>query len=88
MQALNEITTKNLHDKTGAIVRAVRAGQKYRVSIDGGRAAVLIPDESTEDATWDEIMAEVRAQRSKTKECTPNPVLAERNKRNYAAHLR
>jgi|GEM_PF-1270107 len=88
MQALQDITTKNLHDETGKFVRAAQAGQKFRVSIDGAPGAIIIPDESTQDASWDEIMATVRARRAQAKQPKSNPIIAERKKRNYAAHLR
>lgn len=88
MQTVREITTKNLHDATGTIVRAVRAGQKYRVSIDGGRAAILIPDESAQDASWDEIMAEVWKAQKQPGDVRPNPILEERKRRSYATRLR
>ena len=40
------------------------------------------------DPSWDEILADVRAARAETGPTIPNPVLAERKARNYAARQR
>ena len=88
METLQEITTKKLHDETGKIVRAVRAGQKFRVTIDGGPGAILVPDASATDPGWEEIMGDVWAAQGEAGPTRANPVLKERSRRNYAARLR
>ena len=88
MPMMQDITCKNLHDKTGKIVRAVKRGQKFRVSLDGKHSALIVPANENVDPSWDEIMADVRKARE---EChaqgvplRPNPVLAERRRRQKA----
>jgi antitoxin (DNA-binding transcriptional repressor) of toxin-antitoxin stability system len=88
MHTTQEITTKNLHDATGKIVRAAKRGQAFSVSLDGEKSALIVPPGESPDPSWDEIMREVRAARAKGEPLRPNPILAERKKRNYAARLR
>jgi hypothetical protein len=87
-----EITTKQLRQYAGHYIAAASDGQKIRVSLRGNARAMLTPDEPVADASWDEIMAEVRAARARArKEKKPliePPVLAERKRRAYASYLR
>ena len=50
--------------------------------------ALLVPVTDTMDPSWDELMAEVRKAHTQSKPSRPNPVLAERRKRHYAAGVR
>ncbi len=50
--------------------------------------ALLVPATDQVDPPWDEIMAEVRKARAQDKPPRPNPILAERKKRRYAAGVR
>jgi hypothetical protein len=54
----------------------------------GETDALLIPATDQIDPPWHEIMAEVRKARSEGKPTRPNPILAERRKRQYAARVR
>ena len=95
---MQEITSKELHEKTAAVLDSVRRGQRFRVLRNGATDALLVPATDRVDPTWDEITAEVRAAREeiKTKRIPlrPNPVLAERQRRqkailkNHAPRLR
>ena len=92
MPTMQDITCKNLHDETGKIVRAVKRGQKFRVSIDGKASCLIVPATENIDPSWEEIMGEVwarvEARRAKGISGRPNPILEERKRRNYAARLR
>jgi antitoxin (DNA-binding transcriptional repressor) of toxin-antitoxin stability system len=92
MATLQDITCKKLHDETGKIVRAVKRGQKFRVSLDGKHSALIVPANENVDPSWEEIMAEVNQAREVIRaqgiSLKPNPILEERKRRNYAARLR
>lgn len=85
---MTDVTSKVLHEKTGQLLDRTRRGERFRVLREGKPEAVLLPLADQVDPSWDEIMADVRAARAEAAERTPNPVLAERSRRNYAAHLR
>jgi antitoxin (DNA-binding transcriptional repressor) of toxin-antitoxin stability system len=85
---MTEITSKELHERTGSVLDLVRRGQRFRVLRNGGADALLVPVNEAIDPSWDEIMADVRKARAKGGPIRPNPILAERRKRNYAARLR
>jgi len=75
------ITSKELHEETGAVLDRVKQGQRFRV-VRGGKAdALLVPVTEQLDPSWDEIMREVRQARTKGGSARPNPILAERRKR-------
>lgn len=78
-------TSKELHERTGALSDQVKQGQRFRVMRGGKPDALLVPATDQIDPPWDEIMAEVRKARAQGKPSRPNPILAERKKRNYAA---
>ncbi len=86
--AMTSITSKELHEQTGALLDQVRRGQRFRVIRGGETDALLVPATDQVDPPWDEIMAEVRKARAEGKPRRPNPILAERKKRHYAARLR
>lgn len=83
-----DVTSKMLHEKTGRILDRVRRGERIRVIRDGKPEAHLIPAEESKDPEWSEIMADVWAAAKLPGSRRPNPILAERKKRNYAARLR
>ena len=88
MQTRQEITTKTLHDTTGKIIRAVKRGQTFAVSLDGETSALIVPPHQNNDPSWAEIMADVWAAQKRPGPRRPNPILAERKKRLYGPHLR
>ena len=85
---MTSITSKELHEQTGALLDRVKRGQRFRVVRGGETDALLIPAADQIDPPWDEIMAEVRNARAQGKPSRPNPILSERKKRNHAARLR
>ena len=85
---VTSITSKELHEQTAALLDRVKQGQRFRVIRGGEADALLVPATDQIDPPWDEIMAEVRKTRAQDKPPRPNPILAERRKRNYAARLR
>lgn len=85
---MTSITPKELHEQTGALLDRVKQGHRFRVLRGGEAGALLAPATGQVDPPWDEIMAEVRKARAQPKPARPNPVLAERRKRHYAAGLR
>ena len=85
---MTEITSKQLHEQTAAMLDRAKGGQRMKVIRNGHAAAWLIPANEEIDPAWDEIMAEVRKARAKGAPTRPNPILAERKKRHYAARVR
>lgn len=85
---MTPITSKELHEQTGKLLDRVKQGQRFRVLRGGKTDALLVPATDQVDPPWDEIMAEVRKAREQGKPVRPNPILAERGKRNHAARLR
>ncbi len=85
---MTSITSKELHEQTGALLDRVKQGQRFRVLRGGEADALLVPPTDQVDPPWDEIMAEVRRARAEGKPPRPNPILGERKKRNYAAGVR
>ena len=85
---MTEITSKQLHEQTAAMLDRAKGGQRMKVIRNGQSAAWLIPANEEIDPAWDEIMAEVRKARAKGAPTRPNPILAERKKRHYAPRVR
>jgi antitoxin (DNA-binding transcriptional repressor) of toxin-antitoxin stability system len=85
---MTSITSKELHEQTGTFLDRVKQGQRFRVLRGGEADALLVPATDQVDPPWDEIMADVREARRMGKRVRPNPILAERKKRNHAAGLR
>jgi antitoxin (DNA-binding transcriptional repressor) of toxin-antitoxin stability system len=85
---MTSITSKELHEQTGALLDRVKQGQRFRVLRGGEADALLVPVDDQIDPPWDEIVAEVRKARSQRKPRRPNPIVAERKKRHYAARVR
>ena len=88
IQDMTSITSKELHEQTAAVLDRVKQGQCFRVMRGGEAGALLVPATDQVDPPWNEIMAGVRKARARHEPPRPNPVLAERRKRRYAAGLR
>ena len=85
---VTSITSKELHEQTGALLDRVKQGQRFRVLRGGEADALLVPATDRIDPPWDEIMTEVRKARAQGQPPRSNPILAERRKRNHAAGFR
>lgn len=85
---MTSITSKELHEQTGALLDRVKQGQRFRVLRGGEPDALLVPANDQVDPSWDQIMADVRKARTQVKPRRPSPILMERKKRHYAARLR
>jgi antitoxin (DNA-binding transcriptional repressor) of toxin-antitoxin stability system len=85
---MTSITSKELHEKTGAWLDRVKQGQRFRVLRGGEADALLVPANDQVDPPWDAIMGDVRKARAQARPLQSNPILAERRKRHYAARLR
>lgn len=85
---MTEITSKQLHEQTATMLNRAKGGQRMKVIRNGRPAAWLLPANEEVDPSWDEIMTEVRSARVKGARTRPNPILAERRKRHYAARAR
>lgn len=85
---MTEISSKQLHEQTAAMLDRAKGGQRMKVIRNGRPAAWLIPATEEIDPTWEEIMVEVRKARGKDGPTRPNPILAERKKRHYATRVR
>ncbi len=85
---MKDVTSKKLHEQTADCLNLVRQGQRLRIVRNGKPEAMLVPVKDRIDPSWDEIMAEVWKAQKESGPKTPNPVLAERKRRNYAARVR
>jgi antitoxin (DNA-binding transcriptional repressor) of toxin-antitoxin stability system len=85
---MTSITSKELHEQTGALLDRVKQGQRFRILRGGEADALLVPASDQIDPPWDEIMADVRKARTQDKPLRSNPIIAERKKRHYAARVR
>lgn len=85
--SMTSITSKELHEQTGAFLDRVKQGQRFRVLRGGEADALLVPVSDQIDPPWDDIMTEVRKARSQGKPLRANPIVGERNKRHHAARV-
>lgn len=85
---VTSITSKELHERTGALLDQVKRGQRFRVVRGGEADALLIPATERIDPPWDEIMTEVRRARAQGRTHRPNPILAERRRRKDVTGIR
>ena len=69
------ITSKELHEQTGAVLDRVKQGQRFRVLRGGEPDAFSVPTNDQVDPSWDEIMANARKARAQVKLLRPNPIL-------------
>jgi antitoxin (DNA-binding transcriptional repressor) of toxin-antitoxin stability system len=81
-------TSKKLHEQTGSLLDQVKQGQRFRVLRGVKTDALLVPANDQIGPPWDDIMAQVRRVRAQATPTRPNPILAERKKRHYAARVR
>ena len=88
MVGVTDITSKALHEKTGAVLDRARQGERFRILRDGRPDAFLIPAAETVDPEWPEIMAKVWEAQKEPGPRRPNPILKERKARKYAARVR
>lgn len=75
------LNTKKLHNETSAVLDEVEKGKSFDIERQGKVIATLRPAKNAKPASWNEILAPVRALHNKVKFKTPNPVLAERARR-------
>ncbi|HZO83715.1 MAG TPA: hypothetical protein VFC26_00750 [Verrucomicrobiae bacterium] len=75
------LNARQLHNETSAILDEVAKGKSFDIVRNGKRVGTLRPAEEATPPEWDEIMSEVWAAQKKAKGSTPNPVLAERERR-------
>ncbi len=61
---VTSITSKELHEQTGALLDRVKQGQRFRVLLGGKTDALLVPATDQIDPPWDDIMADVRKARA------------------------
>jgi prevent-host-death family protein len=89
---MTEVTSKQLHEQTGAVLDMVKRGQRVRVIRNGKPDAVIVPPNEKVDPSWGEIVAEVWEEakkcRAKKVPLRSNPILEERRKRNFALRVR
>lgn len=84
---MTEITSEQLHEQTVAMLDRSGNGQPLKIMHNGKAAALLIPPQEDSDPSWAEIMAKVRSVRAQGGPTRPDPILAERKQRNYAARV-
>lgn len=85
---MTDINAKALKEKTARTLDRVQAGESFRVTRNGTVAALLVPPRAGADPEWKEIMSAVWEAQKQVAPTRPNPVLAERRRRNRAARLR
>jgi antitoxin (DNA-binding transcriptional repressor) of toxin-antitoxin stability system len=85
---MKEITARQLHEHTDAMLDLAERGRVLNVIRDGRPVAVLVPANAAVDLAWDEILVEVRQARLERAQTRPNPILAERRKRQHFNHAR
>lgn len=79
---MTAINAKELHHNTGSVLDRIEKGETVLITRNGKVIARAEPAESA-SAEWDEVMAEVwrAGRRLAAPRRSPNPVLAERNRR-------
>ena len=75
------LNARQLHNETSAILDEVSKGKAFQIIRNGKLVGTLQPAGEAESSDWEEIMAEVWAAQKKAPGRTPNPVLAERERR-------
>jgi antitoxin (DNA-binding transcriptional repressor) of toxin-antitoxin stability system len=75
------INARELHNDTSAVLDEVSKGKTFQIIRNGKLIGTLGPAEDVTSESWDEIMADVWAAQKKARGKTPNPVLAERERR-------
>ena len=75
------LNARQLHNETSAVLDEVAKGKSFQIARKGKIIGTIQPAADNEAEGWDEIMAEVWAAQKKAAGKTPNPVLAERERR-------
>ena len=75
------LNARQLHNETSAILDEVSRGKAFQIIRNGKLIGTLQPATEAAPSEWDEIMSEVWAAQKKAAGKTPNPVLAERERR-------
>jgi antitoxin (DNA-binding transcriptional repressor) of toxin-antitoxin stability system len=75
------VNARQLHNETSAVLDEVSKGKSFQIVRNGKVIGTLQPCDEGGATEWEEIMAEVWAAQKKTLAKSPNPVLAERNRR-------
>lgn len=80
---MSTITAKDLHLKTKEVLNRLDSGEAFVITRHGKTIGRIEPVRQTKEVSWDEIMGDVREIRKtiKPSERTPNPVLADRQRR-------
>jgi len=74
------LNARQLHNETSAVLDDVAKGKSFLIERHGQIVGELRPVAADSNA-WDEIMADVWAAHNKARGATPNPVLAERERK-------
>jgi len=77
---MSNITAKQLHNQTKAILDEVERGASFGVTRNGQVVGSIQPVGEKQSAGWDEIMESVWAAQKKCKTKASNTVLAERQR--------
>lgn len=75
------LNARQLHNETSAVLDEVSKGKTFQIVRNGKLIGTLQPPDQAAASEWDEIMAEIWAAQKKAPGKTPNPVLAERERR-------
>jgi len=75
------LNARRLHNETSAILDEVANGKTFQIVRKGKLIGTLQPADKTVASHWKEIVTEVWAVQKDTFGKTPNPVLAERERR-------
>ena len=75
------LNARQLHNETSAILDEVSKGKSFQIVRNGKLVGTLQPPDEITPTGWEDIMREVWAAQKKAKGKTPNPVLAERERR-------
>lgn len=75
------VNVRQLHNETSAILDEVAKGKTFQIIRKGKLIGTLQPAAEPRTGRWEEIMSEVWAAQKEVARRTPNPVLAERQRR-------
>lgn len=75
------LNARQLHNETSAVLDEVSKGKTFQIVRNGKLIGTLQPADQPADSGWEEIMAQVWAAQKEAPVKSPNPVLAERERR-------
>jgi antitoxin (DNA-binding transcriptional repressor) of toxin-antitoxin stability system len=78
---MSVLNARQLHNETSAILDEVSKGKTFQIVRNGKLVGVLRPADEPPAPAWEEIMSEVWVAQKQAQGKTPNPVLAERQRR-------